>query len=79
MNGVTGAVQAKLLRIRGAAPAALVPDWQLPMEETVVLGRDPWARRLSYITGGALLFALVLYVVYRLLLASGVAELQALV
>jgi type VI secretion system protein ImpK len=79
VHGVIGAVQAKLQRVRGAAPADLVPDWQLPTQETVVLGRDPWARRLSLITGGALVFAVVLYVLYRLLLASGVTELRALV
>ena len=79
VNGVIGAVQAKIQRIRGAAPVELVPDWQLPAQEKVVLGRDPWARRLSLIAGSALLFAIVLYVLYRLLLASSVADLQGLV
>lgn len=78
LSGVMSAIEAKLRRIRGAAPAELVPGWQLPAQETVALGRDPWARRLWLVAGGALVFALALYIICLLLLRSDVAELQAL-
>lgn len=79
VSGVMSAVEAKIRRIRGVAPAELVPGWQLPAQETVALGHDPWARRLWLIAGGALVFAMALYIIYLLLLRSDVAELRALI
>lgn len=79
LSGVMSAIQAKIQRIRGAAPAELVPGWQLPAQETVALGRDPWARRLWLSAGCAFAFAITLYIIYRLLLRSGLADLQSLI
>jgi type VI secretion system protein ImpK len=79
INAVTARVQDKIRRIRGPAPVELVPDWQLPAHEDVVLGRDPWARRLSIAAAATFGLALVLYVLYRVLLGSGLAELRSLV
>lgn len=79
LSGVMSAIQARIQRIRGAPSATLVPGWQLPAQETVALGRDPWARRLWLIAGGAFAFAITLYIIYRLLLRSGLAELQSLI
>jgi type VI secretion system protein ImpK len=78
-NAVTTTMQDKIQRIRGSAPVELVPDWQLPAHEDVVLGRDPWARRLSIAAAATFGLALVLYVLYRVLLGSGLAELRSLV
>jgi type VI secretion system protein ImpK len=64
LRAVTTTIQAKIQRIRGGAPVDLVPDWQLPAEEVVPTGRDPWARRLALVAGGILVVALVLFVVY---------------
>lgn len=79
LNGVMSAIHAKIQRIRGTAPAELVPGWQLPAQETVALSRDPWARRLWLIAGGAFAFATMLYIIYRLLLRSSLGELQSLI
>ncbi len=79
LHPVTSAIEAKIMRIRGGAPGELVPDWQLPVQENIVLGRDPWARRLSMIAFGALGVALVLFLIYWLTLRSGVAALEKLV
>ncbi|HSJ10165.1 MAG TPA: DotU family type IV/VI secretion system protein [Longimicrobiales bacterium] len=78
-QALTASVQQKLQRIRGAPPLDLVPDWQRPSHETVVLGRDPWARRLALFAAGSLTLAVLLYVLFRLLLRSGITELRTLV
>lgn len=79
VNTVISQVQAKIHRIRGAPAADLVPDWQLPSHENVVLGRDPWARRLTIIAAAAFGGAVLFYILYRILLASGISNLQSLV
>jgi type VI secretion system protein ImpK len=79
VNTVVSQIQTKISRIRGAAPADLVPDWALPGHEDVVLGRDPWARRLSIAAAVAFGVAVVLYVLYRVLLGANLADLQSLV
>jgi type VI secretion system protein ImpK len=76
---VISQIDAKIRRIRGAPPADLAPDWSLPTDEDVVLGRDPWARRLSLAAAGAAGLAVLLYLLYRMLLGSGIAGLQSLV
>jgi type VI secretion system protein ImpK len=78
LHGVIAGLQTKILRIRGATPTELAPDWALPSDEKVVLGRDPWARRLSIIAGGTLAFALLLYLFYSLLLSRSLESLQNL-
>jgi type VI secretion system protein ImpK len=40
--------------------------------------RDPWLRRLVFIAGGSLALTVILFVVFRLLLGSGVASLAGL-
>lgn len=79
IQAVQSAIQAKIQRIRGAPPADLVSGWQLPDHEQIALGRDVWSRRLVLITGAALALAATLYILYRVLLRAGVAELQRLV
>jgi type VI secretion system protein ImpK len=66
LRAVTTTMQAKIQRIRGSAPAELVPDWQLPADENVSAGRDPWARRLALVAGGILVVAIVLFFWYSL-------------
>lgn len=79
VNTVISQVHAKIRRIRGAEPTDLVPDWQLPSHENVVLGRDPWARRLTLMASAAFAVAVLFYILYRMLLASGISNLQTLV
>ena len=65
LQGLTTTLQARIQRIRGAAPADLVPDWRVPRDERVQTGQDPWLPRLTMIAGGAIVVALVLYVLFR--------------
>jgi type VI secretion system protein ImpK len=79
LHAVITAVQTKLQRIRGVTAPDLAPDWRLPAHETVTKTRDPITRRLAFVAAGTLLLAVVVYVIYRALLASGMAELRSLV
>jgi type VI secretion system protein ImpK len=77
LQSVISMVQDKVRRIRGSL-GEISPAWGLPADEAFAAPGDPWMRRLLLIAGGALVLALVLYVVYLLLLRSGVGELDAL-
>jgi len=81
LHGINAAVAAKIGRIRSDAPgtADLAPDWPLPAAEQLTRGRDLWARRLTLLAAGALGLAVVLFLIYKLLLRSGLSELRSLV
>jgi type VI secretion system protein ImpK len=81
LQPVIATTRARIDRIRGGASALaeLAPDWRLPAGEAVVHGRDAWTRRLLYIAGGAFAFAVTLFILYTLVLRSGIGELRALV
>jgi type VI secretion system protein ImpK len=74
---ISNAVQAKIQRIRGTG-AGLAPDWDLPAGETLAAVRDPMARRLSIIAAATAGVTLTLFLLYRLVLHFGIAELRAL-
>jgi type VI secretion system protein ImpK len=71
------AVQQKILRIRGGF-GELGPAWALPENEQVAPARDPWVPRLGIFAGLSFATSLVLYITYRILLASDIAALQAI-
>ena len=75
LSSISGTVHQKIQRIRGGVPAELSPDWRRPDQEKLALGRDIWARRLTLVVGGSLGLALLLYLVYSLLLRSGISNL----
>jgi type VI secretion system protein ImpK len=75
LHAVTGAVHAKIRRIRGLPPLDLAPDWQLPADETVATGRDIWAHRLALFAAGSLAFAVVLFLFYTWRLSIRLSEL----
>jgi type VI secretion system protein ImpK len=77
LRGILDAVGEKIRRVRGRA-ADLSPAWRLPQEAARRAGGDQWARRLviAAITCAALL--LVLFMVFKLSLGSGVSDLRAL-
>ncbi|CAN5668783.1 type IVB secretion system protein IcmH/DotU [soil metagenome] len=77
IEGLTAAVQEKIVRIRGGQPP-LSPMWALPPQETVAVAHDPWVPRLAVATAAAIALAVVLFVVFRLLLDSGITELQTI-
>ena len=81
LHQITTAIQQKIQRIRGGGGPVveLAPDWELPTNEKISLGRDAWSRRLAIIAVGTFTFALVLYFVFWLALRSGLSELTSLV
>jgi type VI secretion system protein ImpK len=78
LQGLTTTLQARIQRIRGAAPADLVPDWRVPRDERVLKGQDPWLPRLTMIAGGAFVIALVMYVLFRWNLGGLLDNLRAI-
>ncbi|NJD10323.1 MAG: DotU family type IV/VI secretion system protein [Gemmatimonadetes bacterium] len=81
LHAVTSSIATKIARIRGGPPnvAELAPDWRLPAAEQLKRGRDVVARRLTVIAAAALGISVVLFLLYLLLLRSGVGELRSLV
>jgi type VI secretion system protein ImpK len=61
---------AKIYRVR-ARFSQLSPAWALP-RETVRSRRDPWVRRLGIIAAAMAIAMVLLFVVYEIVLASGV-------
>jgi type VI secretion system protein ImpK len=61
---------AKIYRVR-ARFSQLSPAWVLP-RETVRPRRDPWVRRLAIIAAAAAIAMVLVFVVYKIVLASGV-------
>ncbi len=78
LHGLILATRHKILRIRGGE-RDLSPSWRLPAGEVIAPDRDPWLPRLLFAAGGTFLLSAVLYVLYRLSLGSGLAELRTLV
>jgi len=81
LHAVSASVAAKIARIRGGAPntGELAPDWKVPATEQLKRGRDPVAKRLTIIAAAALGITIVLFLLYLLLLRSGIGELRSLV
>jgi type VI secretion system protein ImpK len=61
---------AKIYRVR-ARFSQLSPAWTLP-RETVRSRRDPWVRRLGIIAAAVAIAMVLLFVVYKIVLATGV-------
>jgi type VI secretion system protein ImpK len=70
----TSTVQDRLDRIRGGHPP-LAPRVGYPPDDEIPESRDPWVRRLGIAGVGLFVLAGMLYAVYRVVLASGVAAL----
>lgn len=66
----------KIHRIRGPF-SGLSPDWMLPPE--TIRGRvDPWVKRLGIIAASCAAVMILLFVIYKLTLGSGVSDVRAL-
>jgi len=61
---------AKIYRVR-ARFSQLSPAWVLP-QETVRSRKDPWVRRLAIIAAAMAVAMVLMFVVYKIVLASGV-------
>lgn len=77
LRSLVSQTREKIDRIRGE-PGALSPSWEPPADEQVPDAKDPWARGLAWIAGGAAGLALVLFLLYFLLLGSGLGEVRTL-
>ncbi|HXI20598.1 MAG TPA: DotU family type IV/VI secretion system protein [Gemmatimonadales bacterium] len=77
LRGLLGQTAEKIQRIRGGF-GTLAPNWAPPQAETVQVTRDPWLQRLLFVAGGAFLFALLLFLVFKISLGSGVSDLETL-
>ncbi|CAN5818993.1 N/A [soil metagenome] len=75
LQSIATGLERRIQRIRGAPPF-VGPDAPLPSEETVPVSRDPWVQRLVIAAAVTLLVAVALFVLFRILLGSGVDEFQ---
>ena len=77
LKAIIDATADKIRRIRGGA-GDLSPAWALPPEPPRASGSDPWVKRLSIAAGSCFILALLLFVVFKLSLGSGVSSLSDL-
>lgn len=78
LRGVTGAVEDKIKRIR-APRAEISPSWRLPGVQAVGTAGDVWTKRLQWGAGVCAGLAMLCFVVYKVLLSSGLSSLRSLV
>jgi hypothetical protein len=71
------AVAEKIRRIRGNA-GEISPAWTLPPEAVRRAGTDPLVRKFGIAAAACGLLAVILFVVYKLILGSGVSALRDL-
>ena len=77
LRAVGEAVAEKIRRIRGLA-VEISPSWALPPEAIRRAGTDPLVRKFGIAAAASALLALVLFVVYTMILGSGVSTLRDL-
>jgi type VI secretion system protein ImpK len=67
----------KIRRIRHSS-AELSPSWALPAEAKRAAQADPWVKRWALIAIGSAVFTILLFVVFKIGLGSGVSELATM-
>lgn len=75
---IAGRVGEKIQRIRGPL-GELSPGWRPPEDIVASVRKDPWVRRLAIAAIATSVLVVALYVVYRVMLGAGAAELHELV
>jgi len=70
-------IAAKIRRIRGGY-SGLSPEWAVPPDQVPSTGADPWVKRLTWAAVGCLVVMVLLFVIFKLTLSSGVSDLRAL-
>jgi type VI secretion system protein ImpK len=78
LRSIMDAVGEKIRRVRGYS-ADLSPAWMLPKEAARLTSGDPWVRRLGIAAIGCVALALLLFVIFKFSLGSGISDLRALV
>jgi type VI secretion system protein ImpK len=71
LTQVMNMTAGKIRRIRGRQ-GGLSPSWMLPAEAARAAGGDPWVRKLGIIAAVCAAVMVLLFVVYKLTLGSGV-------
>jgi type VI secretion system protein ImpK len=64
----------RIRKIRGST-VTLSPDWA-PAAQAVQVRKDPWSRRLLFSAAACLLLTVLLFVLYKMLLASGTSAIE---
>src|SRR5215471_856944 len=70
-------IAAKIRRIRGGF-SGLAPAWAVPPEQPRATGSDPWVKRLTWAAVACAVLAVLLFVVFKVTLGSGVSDLHTL-
>ncbi len=73
---ILSSILEKMQRIRGG-PRPLAPSWAAPKDALLRKSYDPWARLLGFSALGCTVLALLLFVLFKLVLVSGVSGLHA--
>ncbi|WP_228486453.1 DotU family type IV/VI secretion system protein [Paludibaculum fermentans] len=78
LRAIIEALNDKIRRIRKPR-GEISPSWQLPEQKFVQSGGDPWVKRLQWVALGSGILVLLLFVMYKVFLGSGLTSLQSLV
>jgi type VI secretion system protein ImpK len=76
LRSLTRQAEDKIRRVRGAPE--LSPRGGIPSDAIRLERKDNWSRPLMVVTASSVLLAVVLFVVFKLLLSSGAAEISTL-
>jgi type VI secretion system protein ImpK len=74
---IASTVTEKLQHLRGG-PRPLAPNWAPPKDAVQQKASDPWVRALLFGTLGALLFAILFFVGFKIVLISGASGLHSM-
>ncbi len=77
LRAITSATNEKIRRIRGGAKM-LSPTWELPPEAPPKAGADPLVKKIGIVASVCLALALILFIIYKLALDSGLSSLHEL-
>jgi type VI secretion system protein ImpK len=75
LQATADTIAAKIRRIRGAY-RGLAPDWSLPGDAAPAVGADPWVRKLTFAAIGCAVLMVLLFIVFKFSLSSGLTELR---
>jgi len=77
LQATMDAIAAKIRRIRGGY-SGLSPEWAVPPDQVESTGADPWVKKLTWAAVGCSVVMVLLFVIFKLTLSSGVSDLRAL-
>jgi type VI secretion system protein ImpK len=78
LRAIMQAAAEKIRRARGRS-VELSPNWMLPQEAARSAAGDPWLRKLAIAAISCAALALVLFLIFKFSLGSGISDLRAMV